>query len=64
MASSIDSIDSYNGDDTRRYLHERDEALGRHCEVTQETKRLEAALAASQTTLTAVEGRVAPPGCG
>ena len=48
-------MDSNNGDDTRRYLHERDEALGRHWEVTQETERLEAALATSQTTLAIVE---------
>ena len=49
-------MDSYNGDDTRRYLYEWDEALGHHWEVTQETKHLEATLAASQTALAAVEG--------
>ena len=55
-ASSIDSTDSYNRDDVRCYLHEWDEALGPHWEATQETERLEAALAASQTALAAVEG--------
>lgn len=54
--SSVDSTDSCNGDDARHYLYGRDEALGRHCEVSQETEHLEAALAASQTTLAAVEG--------
>ena len=54
--SSIDSMDSYNGDDARHYLYEQDEVLGRHWEVTQETERLEAALVASQTALTTVEG--------
>ena len=57
MASSIDSADSHNGDDSRCYLHEWEEALGRHWEVTQETERLEATLAASQTALaTVVDG--------
>ena len=55
-ASSIDSTDSYNGDDARHYLYELDEALGHHWEVTQETEHLEAALAASQTALAIVEG--------
>ena len=52
-------MDSYNGDDTRRYLYEWDEALGHHWEVTQETECLEVTLVASQTALTAVLGRVA-----
>lgn len=56
VASSIDSTESYNGDDTHRYLYEWDEVLTRHWEVTQETKRLEATLAASQTALATVEG--------
>jgi hypothetical protein len=55
-ASLIDSTDSYNGDDAWCYLYEWDKALGGHWEVTQETERLEAAMAASQTTLAAVEG--------
>ena len=63
-ASSIDSTASYKGDDARCYLYERDEALGRHWEVTQETECLEAALATSQTALATVEGRVAPLGHG
>jgi len=47
-ASSFgDSSDSYNGDDARRYLLGRDEALGRCWEAAQETERLEAALTAS-----------------
>jgi hypothetical protein len=49
-------MDSYNGDDAWRYLYEWDEALGHHWVVTQETEHLEATLAASQTTLTAMEG--------
>ena len=57
MASSVDSTDSYNGDDAWHFLHEWDKALGRHWEATQETKRLEAALAASQAALAVVEGR-------
>ena len=61
MVSSIYSTDSYNGDDAQHYLHEWDEALGSHWEVTQETECLEAALVASQTTLAAMEGRAAPP---
>ena len=56
IASSIDSMDSYNGDDAWYYIHEWDEELGHHWEATQETKRLEATLTAFQTTLTAVEG--------
>ena len=55
-ASSIDSTDSYNGDDVRHYLYELDEALGHHWEVTQETEHLEAALATSQTALATMEG--------
>ena len=55
-ASSSDSSDSYNGDDARCYLHERDEALGHCWKVAQETECLEAALTASQTALTTVEG--------
>ena len=54
--SFVDSSDSYNGDDARCYLHKRDEALGHHWDATKEIERLEAALAASQTTLAAVEG--------
>ena len=56
IAFSIDSMDSYNGDDAQHYLYKWDKALGHHWEVTQETKCLEAALAASQTALAAVEG--------
>ena len=46
-ASSVDSTDSYNGDDAWRFLHEQDKVLGHHWEATQETERLEATLAAS-----------------
>ena len=53
--SSIDSTDLYKGDDARRYLHEWDEVLGHHWVATQETERLEAALATSQTALAAME---------
>ena len=56
MASSTDSSNSYNGDDAQRYVHEWDEVLGRHWEATQETERLEATLAASQTAFAIVEG--------
>ena len=49
-------MDSYNGDDTRRYLYEWDEALGHHWEVTHQTERLEVTLTASQTALAAIEG--------
>jgi hypothetical protein len=55
-ASSSECSDSYNGDDTRRYLHERDEALGHCWEVAQEAECLGATLTASQTTLVIVEG--------
>jgi hypothetical protein len=61
MASFPDSSYSYNGDDVRCYLHERDEALGHHWEVTRETEHLEATLAASQTAPATMERRVAPP---
>lgn len=47
MASSVDSTDSYNGDDAWCFLHEWDKVLGHHWEVTQETKHLEVTLAAS-----------------
>ena len=56
MASSIDSTDSYNGDDAWCFLHERDKVLGHHWEATQENERREAALVASQTSLATVEG--------
>jgi hypothetical protein len=55
-SSSGDSSDSYNGDDVRLYLHGQNEALGHCWEVAQETKHLEAALTASQTSLTTVKG--------
>ena len=57
VTSFVDSTNSYNGDDTRHFLHEWDEVLGHHWEATQETERLEAALAASQAALAVVEGR-------
>jgi hypothetical protein len=56
MASFPNSSDSYNGDDVRCYLHERDEALGHHWEATCETEHLEATLATSQTAPATMEG--------
>ena len=48
-------MDSYNGDDAWYYIHEWDEELGHHWEATQETKRLEATLTASQIAFATVE---------
>lgn len=56
--SSDDSSDSYNGDDARHYLHERNEAMDRYSEATRENWRLELALSASQAALAAVEGEI------
>ena len=54
-ASSLDSSDSYNGDDARRFLREWRAAQNRYSEVTQENGLLEICLEASQATLHAAE---------
>ena len=45
--SSDDSYNSYNGDDARRYLHERNMAMDHYSEVTRERGHLEITLIAS-----------------
>ena len=50
-ASSLDSSDSYNGDDAWRYLHEWRMAQDRYIEVTWENGQLEICLRVSQATL-------------
>ena len=47
LASSLDSSDSYNGDDARRYLHEWRMAQNRYSEVTWENDQLEIRLGVS-----------------
>ena len=54
-ASSLDSSDSYNGDDARRYLHEWRMAQNRYSEVTWENDQLEIRLGVSQAALHAAE---------
>ena len=54
-ASSLDSSDSYNGDDARRYLHEWRMAQNRYSEATWENGQLEIRLGVSQATLHAAE---------
>ena len=54
-ASSSDSSDSYNGDDTRRYLHEWRMAKNHYSEVTWENGQLEIHLRVSQAALHAAE---------
>ena len=55
LASSLDSSDSYNGDDARCYLHEWKMAQNRYSEVTWENGQLEIRLRVSQATLHAAE---------
>ena len=50
-ASSMDSSNSYNGDDARRYLHEWRMAQNRYSEVTWEIGQLEIRLGVSQAAL-------------
>ena len=54
-ASSLDSSDSYNGDDAWRYLHEWRMAQNHHSEVTWENDQLEICLGVSQAALHAAE---------
>jgi len=55
LALSLDSSDSYNGDDALRYLHEWRMAQNRYSEVTWENGQLEICLGVSQATLHAAE---------
>ena len=55
LASSSDSSDSYNGDDTRRFLREWRAAQNRYSEVTRENGQLEIRLGVSQVSLHAAE---------
>ena len=54
-ASSLDSSDSYNGDDAWRYLHEWRMAQNRYFEETWENGQLEIRLRVSQATLHTAE---------
>ena len=54
-ASSSDSSDSYNGDNSRHYLHEWRMAQNRYFEVTWENDQLEIRLGVSQAALHAAE---------
>ena len=54
-ASSLDSSDSYNGDDARRYLHEWRMAQNHYSEVTWENGQLEIHLEVSEATPHAAE---------
>ena len=54
-ASSLDSSDSYNGDDARCYLHEWRMAQDRYSEATWENGQLEICLRVSQAALHAAE---------
>ena len=54
-SSSLDSSDSYNGDDARRFLREWRAAQNRYSEVTRENGQLEICLGASQAALHAAE---------
>ena len=47
LASSLDSSDSYNGDDARHYLHEWRMDQNRYSEVTWEAGQLEIRLGVS-----------------
>ena len=53
--SSLDSSDSYNNDDARRFLREWRAAQGRYSEATRENGQLEIRLGASQAALLASE---------
>ena len=54
-ASSLDSSNSYNGNDAQRYLHEWRMAQNRYSEATWENGQLEICLGVSQATLHAAE---------
>ena len=55
LALSLDSSDSYNGDDARRYLQEWRMSQNHYSEVTWENGQLEIRLRVSQATLHAAE---------
>ena len=55
LSSSLDSSDSYNGDDARRYLHEWRMAQNHYYEAIWENSQLEICLGVSQATLHAAE---------
>ena len=55
LASSLDSSDSYNGDDARCYLHEWRMAQNCYSEAIWENDQLEICLEVSQAALHAAE---------
>ena len=55
LASSLDSSNSYNDDDARRFLREWRAAQNCYSEVTRENGQLEIRLGVSQATIHAVE---------
>ena len=55
LASSLDSSDSYNGDDARRFLQEWRVAQDHYSEAAQENGQLEICLGVSQGALHATE---------
>ena len=55
LASLLNSSDSYNGDDARRYLHEWRMAQNRYFKATWENGQLEIRLEVSQAALHAAE---------
>lgn len=54
--SSFDSSDSYNGDDTQCFLHERNEVRDLYSDATHVIEWLEFCLNASQAALATAEG--------
>ena len=55
LTSSLDSSDSYNGDDTQHFLQEWRAAQNHYSEVTRENGQLEIRLGVSQAALRAAE---------
>ena len=55
LASSLDSSDSYNGDDAQHYLHEWRMAQNHYFEATWENGQLEIHLGVSQAALHVAE---------
>ena len=55
LASSLDSSNSYSGDDARRFLREWRASQNRYSEATWENSQLKICLGVSQATLHAVE---------
>lgn len=54
--SSSNSADSYNRDDARRFLRERNETRYLYSDATRKVRWLEFCLEATQATLSAAEG--------